>query len=180
MMHKIHYNFLLNIDMGNLNSSKPNSFSMKKVNWVNKLNVCDCSDECIYQILQKEESDRINDINHQKIVGPSDLHYMVKNGLAEIVKNDCLDYEDLNSDGRELINWCVDYLKYRNENPCNMQYNIIDYIHNFLKIKKQSGYDYWPVNYLENKGFITRASNIMHSWYEEDNITCTSYKTFIF
>lgn len=171
MSHKVNYNFLLNVS--GLGCLHMNSIeSVNNIKWINKLNVCDCSNECIYQILQKEEKDRINDIEYGEIVGPSDLYEMVKNGLKEIVKNDCLDYGNLNSDGKELINWCVDYLKYCNENLLDgLEYNnIFEYINDFLKIKKESGYDYWLVNYLDNKGFVDHESNIMHAWYNEDNI----------
>ena len=137
------------------------------------LNVCGCSDNSIYFLFMKSESERIRLIDERQIVGGEPFFAeSIRLGLKEIVKDGCIDYINLNLHGKELVCWCIDFLKYEKKmrDTNKTEYiTLFRFVCKFLNIKADSGYDYWLMNYLENMHFIEHGIAIRCAWIYDPN-----------
>lgn len=82
---------------------------------------------------------------------------------------------NLNQNGLDLIEWCVDFLifytsfiKEMHRDYKNKYITIWSFIYDFLKIPENSGYDYWLLSFLEynnimNHGCAIRCGNFLDS-----------------
>lgn len=136
-------------------------------------NFCDCSDY---------DDTIINDLKTNKNNFPESIQYL----LNMINDDDTLKpYEKLEQEGKDLIEWCVDFLiyqkqtvsypdiqlksEYKETEPHKYKYiTIWSFIFDFLKIGK-CGQDYLVLNFLEWYNIMEHGSGIRCGWYIKDN-----------
>ena len=135
------------------------------------MRVCDCSDDSIFVLARKPLEDKLGETNNK--------------GIKNIICCKSEKLEDLNEDGKALIDRCVEFLLFdrddgrsfpktnQNQFHTGKYITIWSYIYDYLKIGKNSGYDYWLMNYLDHVGIIEHGSGIRCGWYavpESDHI----------
>jgi hypothetical protein len=131
------------------------------------INVCDCCDDCIHKLLNKDKETILN--------GTTNL------GIKNIVVSKLI--EDLDTNGKELVEWCVDFLLFKkynsdmyfrkqNQNQFhkNKYITIWSFIFNFLNIEKNSGYDYVLMSFLDQHKIMEHGSAIRCGWFNDHNI----------
>jgi len=128
------------------------------------MRVCECSDDSIFVIARKPLEEKLSGTNNK--------------GMKDIMSCKTEKLEDLGSDGKELIDKCVEFLLFhKNENTSFLKTNqnqihtskyitIWSFIYDYLKIPQNSGYDYWLMNYLDHIGVMEHGSAIRCGWYD--------------
>ena len=105
-------------------------------------------------------------------------------------------FNRIGSNGKILVEWCVDFLIYKTDvdgnkidtlslksnakelrelnkksvgfKHLNKYITIWSFIYDFLKINKDSGYDYWLMNMLEWYDIMEHGSGIRCGWFNSD------------
>ncbi len=103
--------------------------------------------------------------------GLTDLFEETNNvGIKNMLQNKFIN--DLNDDGKYIVEWCVDYILLRqdlcesNENNYNLNHNLDDFIVEFLKIPKSNG------NY---NNYIMYEDSFVNLYLDYNNIIANSY-----
>jgi hypothetical protein len=126
-------------------------------------NFCECCDESVFVLANRSVEERILGIDNQ--------------GMKEVLISTSLD--DLGTKGKELVDWCIDFLLFQMENrplffkkfdqsgPHKDKYiTIWSFIYSFLGIPEDSGYDYWLLSFLEWNGFMEHDGGIRCGWLD--------------
>jgi hypothetical protein len=127
------------------------------------IEVCDCCGEDIHNLLTMTKEEVVN--------GTSNL------GMKSVVVSKTID--DLDNYGKELVEWCVDFLLFYKYNMSFKKENqeqfhktkyitIWSFIYNFLQINKDSGYDYWLLCFLEQNYIMEHGSGIRCGFFYND------------
>jgi hypothetical protein len=138
---------------------------------------CGCSGDEIFDIFNNLDIHKNN----------KDLSDTIHD-LLNIIDEDTniIPFEDIGKNAQYAIEWCVDFLllkkDYDNEiEELSLKLDSIDKIHrtkyitlwsfiyDFLKIQRDSGYDYWLMNALEWYNIIEHGSGIRCSWFNVDD-----------
>lgn len=79
------------------------------------------------------------------------------NGMKEIIKCKSGSINNLENTGKELVEWCVDFLLFDKDYNKNKgkHITIINFICDFLKI--EAYYDYWLLSFLAMNGITVRG-----------------------
>ncbi len=146
---------------------------------INKIRVCDCCDGSVFvlcsELSKLEGLDLVARIDSDCEVG-----YEIVEGIVDVM---CNKFNDLGVKGKTLIEQCVDFLilqkehnnyfKFPKKNPNQYHKNkyitIWSFIYEYLKIKKNSGYDYYLLCYLDNIGVMEHGSGIRCGWLDTDS-----------
>lgn len=123
----------------------------------NGMVLCDCCDSNVFKLAKMAPKKRADNTDNL--------------GMKNIVTINSMD--ELNDAGIELVEWCLDFLLfyregYRFQKSTTQQhyyYNdkyitIWSFIYDFLKIPKNSGYDYWLMSFLEHIGIMKHGTGI--------------------
>lgn len=84
--------------------------------------------------------------------------------------------ENLGDKGIELVDWCVDFLLFNKDHPRfpkkdqsgthkEKYITIWSFVYDFLKIGKDTGYDYWLLTFLEWNNLLEHGCAIRCGWY---------------
>src|SRR5438477_403480 len=108
--------------------------------------ICGCSDDSVFELLKKNREELMDGIDNL--------------GLKNIIGMKGAKYEELNENGKELVEMCVDFLIYEKQRGyCGTKYIALwSFIYECLKIPQNSGYDYYLMNYLDHIGLIEHGS----------------------
>jgi hypothetical protein len=100
-------------------------------------------------------------------------------GIKNIIQSSKV--KDLNEDGVKLVEWCVDFLlfnklhiEFPKKNPENCHYHKTKYIalwsfiYDFLKISKNSGFDYCLMVFLEKNNILEYGCAIRCAWFNDE------------
>lgn len=129
---------------------------MMRVDVYDLIEVCDCCDEELHNLLKLSKEEVINSTSNI--------------GMKSVVVSKSLN--QLDNYGKELLEWCADFLlfqkdnelqfKKRNQNQFhkNKYITIWSFIYNFLQLGKDSGYDYWLLCFLEQNNIMEHGSAI--------------------
>lgn len=154
--------------------------------------MCDCSEDGAFHLSKMSGEDRVNGTRHvgmkQIVALPCELHDYGK-------------FKDLGPEGRDLVNWCVDFLQLKKRLDCNGEANnfpkyfyekgrgwffvksrndditISSFIRFFLKI--EDGYDYWLMNFLNWNGFMEHGTAIRFGWYNRNHCKGKKYRRHV-
>ncbi len=142
--------------------------SSKKNNTINGKHICGCCDESIYQLVEKPLEVQINGIKNK--------------GVKNILQ--CNNVTELDENGKEIIMWCVDYLLFNKKYPSKVflkknidkdtvhkhkYLTIWSFIYDFLKIPKDSGYDYYVMMWLQWNNICDHGSAIRYAWFNTES-----------
>ncbi len=158
-------------------------FDFIKKNKVSLFNLCDCSYDETWDIINNRENilsdehiknkyktvleclGRINSTEYKYYEQFKDNEYFKDRYFLK-------EYDDLSNGAKELITWCVDFLLYNQQNElCGI--SLSAFIYNFLDLK--DGYEYVLMNILYNYGITGHGSGIRASWYEKNDIFDDNY-----
>lgn len=137
------------------------------------INFCGCCGNSVYELKNKSLIERIEGTDHE--------------GMKDIIKCTTLSINDLDDSGKQLINWCVDFLLFQR---LEMNFYKLDqsgyhktkyiaiwsFIYDFLKI--ESGYDYWLMSFLEWNNLMDHGTGIRCGWYIGDECN-QNYKSYV-
>jgi hypothetical protein len=127
---------------------------------------CGCCDDSVYKLDAKSLEDQLSGTDNE--------------GVKEVLQAYNLETE-LGLKGRELINWCLDFLLFKRvhkEDFLKSQVHpgdvhrtkyitIWSFIYNFLGIPQNSGYDYWLMSVLQWEGYMMHGSGIRCGWADK-------------
>lgn len=127
---------------------------------------CDCSGDSIFILAKKP----INEI----LEGTTNL------GMKDIIT--CKNYkiENLGSEGKKIVELCADFLIFdklkinflkQNSENCFHKHKYIalwSFIYSYIGIEKNSGYDYWLMNFLDWNNICEHGSGIRCAWFNND------------
>lgn len=130
-----------------------------------KREVCECCDVSMFELVALPLEKRIE--------GTDNL------GVKNILQSDTI--EDLDENGKYVIEWCVDFLLFKrlnddihflkknveNNDPYKYKYiTLWSFIYNFLNIQKDTGYDYYVMSWLDWNKICEHGSGIRCAWFE--------------
>jgi len=122
---------------------------------------CGCCDDSVKELAKLTLEQRLQGTDNE--------------GMKEVLVADNM--ANLGPKGLELVNWCIDFLLFgdlgRNfdflktdqSGPHRSKYiTIWSFVYDFLKIPKDSGYDYWLLSFLEWSNIMEHGSGIRCGW----------------
>ncbi len=124
------------------------------------MSLCGCCDDSVFKLAKMNKESRLaltDNLGMKNILTASKI-------------------TDLDSHGLELIEWCVDFLlfnqlgmeflkKDQNQIHKDKYITIWSFVHNFLQIPKDSGFDYWLMSFIEHIGVMEHGSAIRCGWF---------------
>ena len=154
--------------------------------------ICQCSGRSVHQLFKNDRQ--------TIILGTDNL------GMKNLIENKGSGYDQLDHNGKILIEQCVDFLIIRQNDPrfiadteeyklfnstCSKRKNnyitLWSFIYQCIRIPKDSGYDYYLMNYLNHVGLIEHGSGIRCAYYYPEHdidalknrVICDETKTMI-
>lgn len=114
---------------------------------------CGCCNESVFRLSEKTVEERVN--------GTDNL------GMKSIVACESCKYDDLDEHGKELIDWCRDFIIYKEEQYKKygtdyFDIRLWDFVSDFLGFEKDSGYDYWLLSFLEWNDYSCHGTSIRY------------------
>jgi hypothetical protein len=129
------------------------------------IKICECCGDCMFDFAKKPIEEIINGTNNP--------------GLKNIISSKTI--RELNSDGKELVELCVDFLLFqrdcrikfpkKNQNLCHRDkyITIWSFVYDFLKIEKDSNYDYWLLCFLQTNNILEHGIAIRCGWFYDNH-----------
>jgi hypothetical protein len=126
------------------------------------MKICGCYDDCMFNLARMDLKTRLDLTDNL--------------GMKNILTANKL--SDLDSYGLELIEWCVDFLLFADlkmnfpkkvqDGPHKHKYIAIwSFVYDFLKIPKNSGFDYWLMYFIEHIDIMEHGIAIRCGWFNE-------------
>lgn len=109
---------------------------------------CGCSDDSVLVLWKMSSSERSD--------GAPNI------GARQIVECDSRLLQDLGPAGTDMVEWCKQFLFLTTDDMEGP--TLADFVWDFLKMPRDSGYDYWLMNFLEWNGITEHGIGIRTSW----------------
>lgn len=118
---------------------------------------CGCCDDSVFELVKKPLQEQID--------GTDNL------GVKSMLQ--CTKYDELDEHGKELFDWCMDFLIFNSgENMFEKYFNayvaLWSFIYSFLQIPQNSGYDYYVMSFLEWNGVCEHGMGIRCAYLMND------------
>jgi hypothetical protein len=114
---------------------------------------CECCDVSVFKLIKKPLQEQLD--------GTDNL------GVKSMLQ--CIQYDELDEHGKELFDWCIDFLIfYKSLEHSDKYIALWSFVYDFLKIPQHSGYDYYVMSFLEWNGVCEHGSGIRCAWLADD------------
>ncbi len=149
-------------------------------NHVVKIRICACCDDDAIILMR-----RISPLEGEDLMQTlgTDLSYLpepTRTGLIDIVTHDPT---NLGMEGKVLIKMCLHFLLYqrqfREEHNTIAPSTIWSFICSYLGVKRNSGYDYFIMCYLDHFDFMEHGCGIRCGWLLVDERSSDKWKKFV-
>ncbi len=112
---------------------------------------CECCDDSVFELIKKPLQEQLD--------GTDNL------GVKSMLQ--CTTYIELDEHGKELFDWCLDFLIFNisfNKYDSKQYIALWSFIYDFLNIPENSGYDYYVMSFLEWNNICEHGLGIRCAW----------------
>lgn len=118
---------------------------------MNRFEICGCCDDSLTILMDKPLKEQMDGTTNP--------------GIKNLLENKSLN--TINEDGRYIVDWCADYLIYLIDNDPPGYFTIWRFVCDFFNIKKNSGYDYYIMQWLDWNEIMDHGSGIRSGWFND-------------